>query len=528
MRDIAMTLKLKPLPIGIQTFKDIIDGQFLYIDKTAHINKLIKGKGLYFLSRPRRFGKSLLLTTLEAFFLGKKELFKGLAIEKLDHDWQEYPVIRLDISAVGHDDETMVAEGLIKRLVDAAKPYSIILNTNQPPHEVFNDLIKLVAEKTGKKLVVLIDEYDSPIVNQLHNHELVKNYFAILRDFYRVTKFLDDKLQFVFVTGVSNFAKANMFSGLNHLDNITLNSKYAEICGYTQEELEHYFADRITKLANELKEEKTQTLKQIQAWYNGYQFVEKNKKVYNPFSILQLFNNMSFRNYWYQTGTPSFLVKAIGNVANLQPMQFENYKASQEEFDTLVVENPKVLPLLFQTGYLTIKGYQPADNIYELGYPNTEVRQSFMRSLLAFYVDDDLAASHVYHLAESIRKNDLNSFMDKMKIFFANVPYDIQIPLEKYYQTIFYLILKLLGYYIEVEVKTNQGRIDAVLATKTNVYIIEFKLNGTAIEALQQIENGDYATRYRNHGKEMTLMGVEFSFDKRTLIDWKVKVIPAL
>jgi len=388
--------ELKLLPIGIQTFELIVESNYLYVDKTPQIYELIKGTPRYFLSRPRRFGKSLLVSTLKSVFCGKKELFKGLAIEKLNYSWEVFAVIRLDISRANSENENDLQENIAKLLMEVAHENELELKENAISF-MFSDLIRGLYQKTGKKVVILIDEYDSPLVNQLHNPDLVIVLREILREFYRVTKTMDENLQFVFVTGVTNFAKANMFSGLNHLHNITLNSSYATLCGYTQEEVEFYFSDRVQLLQTHFNKSSEVLLADIKNWYNGYCFSKDAQSVYNPFSTLQFFADKQFSNYWYQTGTPSFLVRLIQDTAFPQPTEFETLKAAQKDFDSLMLENPKSIPLLFQTGYLTIKRcIDEMAGIYELGYPNYEVKQSFLHSLLSLY-SNDVADRNIGH-----------------------------------------------------------------------------------------------------------------------------------
>lgn len=517
------TSDLKRLPIGVQTFANLIEHQYLYVDKTAKIYELIRDPSRYFLARPRRFGKSLLISTLECVFKGRKELFKGLAIEKMDYNWETYPVIRLDMSRVNSENEDNLKQSIADLLFELADESNVQLEKNLIT-TMFSSLILRFYKQAGKKVVVLIDEYDSPLVNQLHNPDLVKKLCEILREFYRMTKSMDEYLQFVFVTGVTNFSKSNMFSGLNHLNNITMNSKHHEICGYTQKELEDNFENYIEQLVKKSNREKIETLALIKEWYNGYQFTENSNTLYNPFSILLLFDNYFFKNYWYQTGTPSFLVRLIQDTAFPQPPEFEQLMAIRRDFDTLIVEKPTSIALLFQAGYLTIKRcVDELAEAYELGYPNHEVKQSFLNSLLSLYSNDEMASSEIYKLSATIQQNNIPAFFQAIQGFFSQIPYDIHIPRESYYQTVFYLILKLLGYFIQVEVCTNIGRIDAVIELSTTIYIIEFKLNDTVDEAIKQIEEKKYADPYLQKGKKLILIGVAFDMEKRNIQEWKMK-----
>lgn len=516
----------KRLPIGLQTFENLIEYQYLYVDKTPLIYELIKGLPRYFLSRPRRFGKSLLISTLECVFKGQKELFRGLAIAKTDYSWEVYPVIRLDMSTLGSDDVSTLCNDLSRQLHKMAEANNIRLNPINAPRNLLDDYISALYHKTGKKVVVLIDEYDSPLVNKLHNPDLVSVLRETLREFYRVTKSMDKYLQFVFITGVTNFAKSNMFSGLNHLNNITMDTKYHEICGYTQKELESNFASYIIQLMKKSNKDKIETLALIKKWYNGYQFTVNSHTLYNPFSILLLFDNYSFKNYWYQTGTPGFLVRLIQDTAFPQPPEFDHLKAMRSDFDTLSVEKPSSIALLFQAGYLTIKRcVDELAEVYELGYPNHEVKQSFLNSLLTCYSNDKMASSEVYKLAEKIKQNNIPDFFQTMQVFFSQIPYEIHISKESYHQTVFYLILRLLGYFIQVEVHTNTGRIDAVIELPTIIYIVEFKLNATAEVALKQIEEKEYAAPYMQKAKQVILIGIAFDMEERNIKEWKMKKV---
>ncbi|NQY74417.1 MAG: ATP-binding protein [Candidatus Margulisbacteria bacterium] len=522
-------MEKRGLPIGIQTFEGMIRGNYTYVDKTEYLYKLANVQsndpkaqgGRYFLSRPRRFGKSLLISTLEAIFKGRKELFKGLWIEKSDYNWNPYPVIKLDLSLPSSSDPEALRSGLCKRVKEAAQELQVSLDLNQSPHELLGDLIQSAAS-TGEKVVVLIDEYDKPIIDQLKNTEVAKQNREILKDFYGVLKSQDEHIRLVFLTGVSKFSKVSIFSGLNNLNDITMDSKYATLLGYTQEELEHYFEGWISELGESIKMDKQTTLKEIKKWYNGYQFSKADDAVYNPFSTLLLFDKKDFLSHWFETGTPTFLIDLLKQQQYGVP-DIENAGIDESAFSSYEIDDLQVLPLLYQTGYLTIKSYDTESSLYKLGYPNHEVKAAFSRSLLENFskLHKGLTNSYIWQLIQALRADDLDGFFKIMKVFFANVPYDLKAGEEKYFQSIFYLILLLMGIKIDVEVHTNDGRIDGVIETKDRLYIIEFKLNAPATDGLDQIKEKKYYEKYlMRKDKSITLIGVSFDSKTRTIKEW--------
>lgn len=508
-----MTSHLK-YPLGIQTFSEIREDNYVYLDKTALIYDLVTSGKVYFLARPRRFGKSLLISTLEAVFLGRKALFEGLAIADSDYDFVVYPVIKLEFTKV----QVQHADDLKKYIIAAtdrhARRYGIELDSDS--YDIrFDELIYKVHEKTGKRVVLLIDEYDKPILSNL-NKPALKDIKEVMNAFYSVAKSLDEDLKFVFITGVSKFAKVSVFSGMNNLTDISLDADYATLCGITQQELESHFSEVIDNLAVDEQLDRLAMLAKIKHWYNGYQFHHRAVGVYNPYSVLCVFKHREFKNYWYTTATPTFLLDF------LQKKQFDLSNLSQfaigeDAFAASEPEDMEVLSLFVQTGYLTIKGYN--DPLYVLDFPNYEVKRSFYDSVVGRYSHCAAGFGQVYtvELIQQLTDGNLDDFFDTLRKFFANIPYYLAIDQEKYYQSLFYAVFTLLGFTIDAEVHTNKGRIDCVLQTNDVIYIIEFKLNDTKEAALKQIHDKQYAQKYQNSGKHIVLLGVEFDQASRNI-----------
>ena len=506
---------MKKLPIGIQTFEDLIRFDYLYIDKTKSIYELIAAaKGAFFLSRPRRFGKTLLISTLESIFSGKKELFKNLWIYNQEYNWKKYPIIKISFSGKLYEDKNSLKTYIKEIILEIAQDYDIQLNIDKDFDLLFRELIRKLSEI--ERVVILIDEYDTPILDCIHQPDLAKANRDILKVFYTVIKDADSYLRFAFLTGVSKFSKISVFSGMNNLNDITMDKKYAELLGYTQTEIENYFDDRIDQLAGEIK--KPELIAKIKNWYNGYRFSIKEVNVYNPFSSLLFFEKAQFKNYWFETGTPTFLINLI-EMYDYDIPKIENLEVPEIAFSSYEIEDLRIEPLLYQTGYITIKDYQPENMLYALGYPNFEVKQAFLEYLTdsASSVRKELAASCIVKLIKALHQNQLDEFFEIMRLFFVNIPYDLQLKHEKYYQTIFYLIFSLIGLRIEAEVKTNKGRIDAVVITKEQVFIFEFKLYDRAKQALAQIKRMKYFEKYQNLDKPCLLIGVEFDPSERNI-----------
>ena len=500
---------MKRLPIGIQTFRDIVQNDYLYVDKTEKIFDLVNNpKGVYFLSRPRRFGKSLLISTLNEIFEGNKELFKGLWIYKADYAWEKHPVIRIDFSKSKARNSDELINYIVYQLDKTAQLYGISLEQTQ--YDIKFD--ELLTKLSGiNKVVVLIDEYDKPIIDNIENKELAIELREILKGFYTIIKACDEYIRFVLLTGVSKFSKAGVFSGLNNLKDISMDTRYSSLLGITRQEMESSFKEYIDQFAKTEDVSKSELVEKITYWYDGFCFSRSCEKVFNPFSILLLFDNARFSNYWFESATPSFLIKLIKE-KDFDLTGLDGVNISESAFSSYEIENLKIIPILFQTGYLTITEYNKERMEYTLAYPNFEVKNSMTECLAEAYsfVERELVHGYAWKLIDALRDQDFETFFDTLKIFFADIPYDLHIKKEKYYQTIFYLIFSLIGLKVEAEVKTNKGRIDAVIIDK-DIYIFEFKFDGDKDHALNQIKDKKYFEKYQGEGKKIYLFGVEFA-----------------
>ncbi|NQZ08689.1 MAG: ATP-binding protein [Algicola sp.] len=501
-------------PLGIQTFSEIREENYLYVDKTALVHQLIQSGKVYFLSRPRRFGKSLLISTFESLFSGHKALFDGLAIANTDYDFAEYPVISLEFSKVDVSEASDLKGYIINATNQYAEAYGIEL-TIDSYEQRFEELVRRLQEKTGKKVVLLVDEYDKPILDNLFN-EALKPVKGVMKSFYAVVKSLDKYLKFIFITGVSKFAKLSVFSGMNNLTDISLNRRYATLCGVTQQELESHFSDAIDELASLELLGSAQMLAKIKHWYNGYQFHQSAVGIYNPYSVLSLFEHQEFLNYWFTTATPTFLLDLLQN-REYDLKELTQFEVGEASLAACEPEQMEVQSVFLQTGYLTIKGYD--GSLYSLDFPNYEVKKSFYDSVAGRYsnLGAGVGQNFTQRLIRHLNAGQLDDFFETLGQFFANIPYDITLKDEKYYQSLFYAIFTLIGLSIEAEVRTNKGRIDCVLETKDTIYIIEFKLNGSKEDALQQIHDKQYAQKYQGGDKKVVLLGVEFDKESRNL-----------
>ncbi|MCL2115889.1 MAG: ATP-binding protein [Methanobrevibacter sp.] len=499
----------KKLPIGTQSFSILRNNNYLYVDKTKYIHEMIENGRIYFLSRPRRFGKSLLLSTLEELFKGNKELFKNLYIYD-KWNWNEtYPVINLDFGGIAYETPEILKLSLEDFLIEIADEYNIILK-KRFLNPQFSELIKKIHEKTGKKLVVLIDEYDMPIIDRVENIEIANQNRTILRDFYKVLKASDKYLRFIFLTGVSKFSKTSIFSGLNNLNDITLNKNFACICGYTHQELKDQFKDYINILKDDLSLSERQVFEKINFWYDGYSWDGKNK-VYNPFSTLKLFNSYEFSDHWFDTGTPEFLINVLKKSqdysAVLKPITIK-----QSRFNTFDYNNLDPITLFFQTGYLTITEKIIINDIihYKLEFPNFEVESSLLDYLIDLNLSEKKVSERKDKIISQIEKLDNDSFQKEMKAFLARIPARIHIEREFYYQSIFLAWLYALGFEAEGETPTNTGYADMVLKEEDFIVVAEFKFSKTKKdtdqpiktfekmlkEATEQIQNKKYYEKY--------------------------------
>ena len=511
----------RKLPIGIQTFEKIRKENYLYVDKTALVGKMVSTSIPYFLSRPRRFGKSLLISTFEAYFLGRKDLFEGLAISQMEVDWQVYPVFHIDLNARKYDSPA----DLIAMLNQHLEKWEAIYGTekqDRQPEERFAYIIERACVQSGKQVVVLVDEYDKPLLQALDNLPLFEEYRKMLKAFYGVLKSADRYLRFVFLTGVTKFSQVSVFSDLNQLNDISMKPQYATICGITRQELEDTFIPELNRLAetNELTYE--ETLNKMTALYDGYHFCEFAEGVFNPFSVLNVFDGYKFSNYWFQTGTPTFLVELLKKSEYDLRTLIDGVEANASSFMEYRVDANNPIPLIYQSGYLTIKGYDKRFGNYLLKFPNDEVRYGFMDFLVPYYtsVVDDERGFYLGKFVRELESGDVDAFLTRLQAFFADFPYELNEKTERHYQVVFYLVFKLMGQFTGAEVRSARGRADAVVKTPKYIYVFEFKLNGTAEQALQQIDEKGYLIPYQVDGRELVKVGVEFSAEKRNIDRW--------
>ncbi|GHU03363.1 ATPase AAA [Spirochaetia bacterium] len=523
------------LPIGIQDFPKIREGGFSYVDKTERIHDLISGSGgCFFLSRPRRFGKSLLCSTLGAIFEGRRELFgeiagqTSLAIDSLDWDWKRRPVIRLDLNAGLYSEGPEALRSVLAReLKREAEKQEMLLGETDVITQ-FTSLIQKSCDKTGEKAVIIIDEYDKPLLSTIDLPDIHKEIRDMLKGFYGVLKSYDAYLKFVFLTGVTKFAHVSVFSDLNHLIDLTLDPRYADICGITQEELEQNFVQEIESVLQNTGKSRNEYLDELRRFYNGYRFSRKPLTVYNPFGLLNHFDKSGeFLSYWYQTGTPTFLVKLIaGQKINI--IGLNNLRVGYDDFSKYDAETMKAVPLLYQSGYLTIADYDEESNQFILDYPNEEVRASFAKSLIEHYLQpsDESTRALYTQLPLAFFRGNVEGAINAIEAFLSSIPYDLIRDTENYFHTVTHLIFTMLGMNCRSELRIAQGRIDTLVETKNFVYCFEFKLNGTAEEALAQIDTKDYLLPWtgahsNGGGKKLFKIGVVFNTEKRIIGEWK-------
>ncbi|MCL2284590.1 MAG: ATP-binding protein [Fibromonadales bacterium] len=513
------------LPTGRQVFENIRKEKLLYVDKTAFIYNLItQGKTQYFLSRPRRFGKTLLCYTLCALFEGKKELFKGLAISKSKWKWEKHPVIRFDMSAGAYSEGLSGCKSAInEQLKYNAEKLSVKLS-GKSLVDKFKNLIIDSAKKHGKPAVVVIDEYDNPLLSVIDNKKAFEKVRIFLRDFYKIVKANEQYLRFTFITGITKFSQVSVFSALNNLTDITLDPDYAALLGITQEELEKDFAKYIDKWAKE-NDGKKKYLEKLKESYNGYRFTKSLQRVYNPFCLLKHFDCGDFQKFWFETATPSYLINLLDR-QKIDILNIEDFSVRTDEFKKYDSDNMGAVPVLYQSGYLTVKDYDKESDTYMLGYPNKEVESAFAGELATKYLNvpgsekSSFAANVIRWLyAGEPEKIIAEGFIP----FMASIPYSITIAKEKYFQTIFHIILNMFGFQCRSEVQIATGRIDSILETPKFVYCFEFKLDGTAAAALKQIDSKEYLTPWKGKGKILFKIGISFDHKKRRIKEWKVK-----
>ena len=483
---------LKFYPVGIQTFSDLREENYLYIDKTEHVYRMTHSSSKYmFLSRPRRFGKSLLVSTLHAYFEGRKDLFQGLAIERLEKEWTQYPVLHLDVNL---------------RL---------------------KDLIIAVSQKYNSKVVVLIDEYDAPLLDVLHEDENLPALRNVMRNFYSPLKACGPYLRYVFLTGITKFSQLSIFSELNNIENVSMDEQYADICGITEEEMRTQMDADLEAFAAKLHTDKENLLSQLKANYDGYHFTWPSPDIYNPYSLFNAFNKGKIDSYWFGSGTPTYLIEMLRkfrmNVLQLGSTE----KAQREDFDAPTERLTSITPLLYQSGYFTIKTGNERLGIYTLGIPNREVRLGLMRSLIPYYLTSDTksVSSALIDMAECLTNDDMDAALQAMQTFLSTIPYADNTHYEGHYQQVLYILFSLLGYYTDIEVRTPHGRVDVVMRTDHTLYIIELKLDKDADTALRQIDLKQYPERFALCDLPMVKVGISFDKEKRTIGDWKIEKV---
>ncbi len=510
---------MKDITSSVYNFEDLIQGNFLYVDKTEYIWQLIRpAKEMYFLSRPRRFGKSLTVSTLKAVFEGKKELFKGLAIYDKSYDWKPYPVIHLDLNGFDFSSLASVKSSLIRLMKETAAKHNVML-TESSPDNMFREIIGELSQQ--QNVVILLDEYDKPILNNIGKSES-SDVLTCMKSFYSVIKAFESKLRFAFITGVSKFCHVSLFSDLNNLTDISMDARYATMFGYTQDELEANFGERISALAG--IQDIDAYKEKIKDWYNGYRFHWNSKTVYNPVSLAKFFESGGeFNNYWFSTGTPSFLME----LAKQKEFDFETAlkePVPQVTFNAFEIDNIDPLTLLLQTGYVTIKGTEErfGQTWYFLDFPNTEVTTAFSAYILNSYAGKTQTdgVRFVAEFATCLLNNDLKKLRKALETFFAGIPYEVHKKQESNFQGIFFAIFRLLGVYVEAESTTNDGRIDAVIQTQKAIYIFEFKLDNDP-SALEQIKAKEYFKKYLLDKRDIYIIGVNFDSVKGNLVGWE-------
>lgn len=518
--------EIRKYPVGIQTFEKIREGNYVYVDKTKYIVEFLKNGSQYvFLSRPRRFGKSLFVSTLQAYYEGKKELFDGLALGEYEKEWVKHPVFHFDMSTAKH----LNPEELEQELGFMLSEYERIYGRDEEaerPNQRLVALVKRAYQQTGQKAVVLIDEYDAPLLDVVHEKGNLKALRLVMQNFYSPLKYLDPWLQFTFVTGITKFSQLSIFSEINNLDNISMFDQYSAICGISKTELLNDMKSDVELLAKSLGKTFDEMVAELKAFYDGYHFSKKSEDVFNPFSLVKALRNRDVSAYWFSSGTPSYLIKTLQKF-HVGVMDIEQKSVGVDDFDVSPEQMTSALPLLYQSGYLTIKKFNPIVKSYQLDYPNKEVRIGMMRSLAPNYLspiqlDNN---SFVFDFLEQLYGDNMDGALQKMQAYLASISNRLANKNEKDFQTVFYLIFNLMGAYILVEEDSAIGRADAVLHMPDTTYVMELKFDKSAEEALQQIDDKGYLIPYSANGKRLVKVGVNYDSEKRTIGDWIIKEV---
>lgn len=515
-------------PIGIQNFESLRQDGYVYVDKTAVVYRLVTTGRYYFLSRPRRFGKSLLISTLEAYFQGKRELFEGLAIEQLEKDWTVHPVFHLDLNIGKYDAPDSLDKILEKNISQWESLYGA--NSSERTHALrFAGVIERAFKQTGQRVAILVDEYDKPMLQAIGNPDLQREYRNTLKPFYGVLKTMDGYIKLGFLTGVTKFGKVSVFSDLNNLKDISMRRDYIDICGITDEELHRYFDDDLHRLADAQGITYEEACHEVQTRYDGYHFNFNTVGIYNPFSLLNTFDAMSFGSYWFATGTPSYLVQLLKK-HHYRLENIEGVEVTEDVLNSIDSESTNPIPVIYQSGYLTIKDYDSRFELYTLGYPNQEVEEGFLKYLLPFYADttEEAGPFEIRKFVHEVECGNVDAFFCRFQSFFADAPYEVivgqdpQRNVELFFQNVLFITFKMMGFYTQVEYHTHRGRVDLVLKTDKYIYVMEFKQDSTAEEALAQIEEKGYAASFAADSRELIKVGVNFSTAVRNIEKWVV------
>ncbi len=519
-----MTEIVNRYPVGIQTFSNLREGNYLYVDKTKYIVDFrSKGMKYIFLSRPRRFGKSLFASTLQAYFEGRKELFEGLAIADYEKEWACHPVLHFDMSGAKHFNEQELKDYLDYILLPYEKLYGEGKGENTPNTRLIG-LVTRAYKQTGQKAVVIIDEYDAPLLDVVHEKDNLQQLRRIMQNFYSPLKMLDPYLEFTFITGITKFPQLSIFSELNNLDNISMFDQYSAICGISLTELTTVMRPDVEGLGRALGLGYKECLDQLRQYYDGYHFSKNSEDVFNPFSLIKALNAQKIGSYWFGSGTPTFLLKQLEKF-HIDLTTLERQDVVLSSFDLSPEEMTDALPLLYQSGYLTIKNYDPLFQQYTLGIPNKEVRDGLLNSLVPRYVNPRRTDNDAFLLGfcKAVYRGDIEDALEHMRTYMATIPYDLENHTEKHFQTIFYLMFSFLNIYIRTEVKSAVGRADAVMHMPDTVYVFELKVDKSADEALQQIDAKGYMLPYHKEGERLVKIGISFDSKQRTLAEWKIK-----
>ena len=520
------TKQLKRLPVGIQTFSEVVDRDCLYIDKTEYIWNMIHLSKSIFLSRPRRFGKSLLVSTLQAYFEGRKDLFKGLFIETVEKEWTEYPVLIFSMASGKHMEKEQLERYLSMRLVEYEVKYGIT-NPATDNNDRLTALIQAAYHKTGKKVVVLIDEYDAPLLDVVHEDTMLPVLRNVMRNFYSPLKASDPYLQFVFLTGITKFSQLSIFSELNNLKNISMLPDYAGVCGITLDEMLTAMSDYIDDFAEAQEITREEAIAGLKQQYDGYHFTWPSPDIFNPYSLLNAFQDHDYTNYWFSSGTPTYLIEMLRKF-HVVPSDMNKMQVLASNFDAPTENMESITPLLYQSGYVTIKDFNRATRLYTLDIPNNEIRVGLMESLLPNYVERRAEAGNttIAKMYLALLNDNLDEMFRLLQSYLLTVPYCDNANSEGHYQQLLYVIFSLFGRYVEVEVHTPTGRVDIVMKTDKALYLFELKLNMSARAAIKQIDLKDYSSKFALSGLPIVKVGINFNPESRTLDDWKIVCLP--